>query len=74
LVRRPSGAEGDIIGGGRAATLSDLTAHLYAFHRVIADNSGRYVRHKKKGLLRYGDLNFCHRFGSANLAFLSLLA
>jgi hypothetical protein len=54
--------------------LSDLTAHLYAFHRVIADNSGRYVRQKKKGLLRYGDLNFCHRFGSANLAFLSLLA
>jgi hypothetical protein len=40
LVRRPSGAEGDIIGGGRAATLSGRTAPLSAFHRAIADKSG----------------------------------
>jgi hypothetical protein len=40
LVRRPSGAEGDTIGGGRAATLSGVTAPLSAFHRAIVDKSG----------------------------------
>jgi len=51
LVRRPSGAEGDTIGGGRAATLSDLTAPLSGFHHAIVDKSGRSVR-QNDGLVK----------------------
>jgi len=43
LVRRLSGAEGDTIGGGRAATLSGLTAPLSAFHRAIVGKSANSV-------------------------------
>jgi len=43
LVRRLSGAEGDTIGGGRAATLSGLTAPLSAFHRAIVDESASFL-------------------------------
>ena len=39
LVRRPSGAEGDTIGGGTAVTLNGLTAPLFAFRRAIVDKS-----------------------------------
>ena len=43
LVRRPSGAEEDTIGGGRAATLSGLTVPLSAFHRVIVDKRASFL-------------------------------
>ncbi len=42
LLRRPSDAEGDIIGGGRAATLSGLTAPGSAYHPAIVDKSASY--------------------------------